>query len=84
MFGCCCFFTSKYYWYKHVNTETCLALDLVIVSDSGCFFSFTAVLENNSTNSSKSTSGSSILSHTDEEETSLRNTKEHTMVGFLQ
>lgn len=57
--------------------QTCLALDLVIVSESGCFFSFTAVLENNSTNSSKFMSGSSIFSHTDEEETSLKNMKEH-------
>lgn len=34
-----------------IKHNTCLALDLVMVSDSGCFFSFTAVFENNSTNS---------------------------------
>lgn len=50
---------------------TCLALDLVIVSESGCFFSLTAVLENNSTNSLKSTSGSSIVSQTDADDISL-------------
>lgn len=54
------------------DIQTCLALDLVIVSERGCFFSFTAVLENSSTNSPKSTLGSSIISHTEREETSLR------------
>lgn len=47
-----------------------------MVSESGCFFTFTADLENNSTNSSKSTSGSSIFSHTVGEGASLRNTEE--------
>lgn len=63
-----------------VNTQTCLALDLVMVSESGCFFSLTAVLENNSTNSSKSISGSSIVSHTNEEDTSLRDTEQNLQV----
>lgn len=45
---------------------TCLALDLLIVSEIGFFFSLTALLENRSTNSSKSTAGSSIFSHTSE------------------
>lgn len=45
---------------------TCLAFDLLIVSEMGFFFSLTALLENRSTNSSKSTVGSSIFSHTSE------------------
>ena len=43
---------------------TCLAFDLLIVSEMGFFFSLTALLEKRSTNSPKSTVGSAIFSHT--------------------
>lgn len=48
------------------HTLTCLALDLLIVSEIGFFFSFIALLEKSSTNSSKSTLGSTTFSHTNE------------------
>lgn len=51
---------------------TCLVLDLVMVSDNGFFFSFTAVLEKSSTNSMKSRDGSSTFSHTESPVGSLR------------
>lgn len=50
----------------HTRALTCLALDLLIVSEIGFFFSFTALLEKSSTNSPKSTAGSTTLSQTDE------------------
>lgn len=50
----------------HTRALTCLALDLLMVSEIGFFFSFTALLEKSSTNSPKSTAGSTTLSQTDE------------------
>lgn len=46
------------------ESHTCLAFDLLIVSEIGFFFSLTAFLENRSTNSSKFIVGSSIFFHT--------------------
>jgi hypothetical protein len=57
--------------YAHTMYSACLALDLVMVSDIGVF-SFIELLENNSTNSSKSTDGSSIFSQTKEPLASLK------------